>query len=780
METYVKKAKKITTAIVLAAVLFVQVGYAGFVSAQEAPSSPSAPTTSVEASQSSSQTTTVVQEAPTQPTAPEAPSSPNRDEESHTSPSLEEVQTGESSPEEGSTQQGNVSQDETANPSTESTVASSGTQASSASPSTTTTNNNEGVEANGQVGDTSIDTGDGLTSGVISTSANTNVSASSSVGENGDISVVNADNGTDSDNSGSVSVVDTTSTTQDNRAKVGNDLEGETITGENSASRNVGNASITTGEANTSGTLITSLNTNIDGVSVSEFNVLDDQMGDIVLDFGANCISGCGGVGSVLAKNSGNGADSQNSSEVDQISNDATFQNNDATVGNDLRLVSDSGNNTASENTNGDSTIETGDANVSANVLTFANNNLSGNVMFGVVNVYGDLVGDIILPEEVFNTCLTCAVNTTAANTGNGSSSTNDASVSQATHNVTQQTNDATIENNLLLDANTGDNSASGNTEGDTAITTGDATIEAQTLNVANSNIEGGNWWLVLVNEAGQWIGKIVGQPDGASFAGSAGTEFVVNENGEITAVNSGNGSTSQNTSDVSTTTNNTTVQTNTANIQNSLNLSANTGENKANDNTGGDTTIQTGDARIVANLVNFVNNNITGGGKLVVTVVNVFGSWFGDFVSPGQKKESKELASNPDSPSAPSNQPSEAPHVGGPSADVQSVSSPSDPSSSNGQVEETTEPIEPTPKPSSNGFFAASVSNSAVQGVSESRQSVDPSEKQDAPFSLEQGMAAKKKVKINLAWLFFLGGLGGVAVIGKKFLPLLLARLKR
>lgn len=41
----------------------------------------------------------------------------------------------------------------------------------------------------------------------------------------------------------------------------------------------------------------------------------------------------------------------------------------------------------------------------------------------------------------------------------------------------------------------------------------------------------------------------------------------------------------------------------------------------------------------MVANIVNFVNNNIVGGGKLYVTVVNVFGSWLGDFVAPGQNK---------------------------------------------------------------------------------------------------------------------------------------------
>ena len=85
-------------------------------------------------------------------------------------------------------------------------------------------------------------------------------------------------------------------------------------------------------------------------------------------------------------------------------------------------------------------------------------------------------------------------------------------------------------------------------------------------------------------------------------------------------------------------TTNNTTNQINNANIVNNVNLAAITGNNTASYNTGGNNSITTGDAKIVANLINFVNNNIKGG-KLVVTMVNVFGSWFGDFVAPGQKK---------------------------------------------------------------------------------------------------------------------------------------------
>ena len=93
------------------------------------------------------------------------------------------------------------------------------------------------------------------------------------------------------------------------------------------------------------------------------------------------------------------------------------------------------------------------------------------------------------------------------------------------------------------------------------------------------------------------------------------------------------------NSSAVSTTT---TLQNNLAKIVTELNLSANTGQNIASQNTGGNSNIQTGDATIIATIVNFVNNNISGDSRLVVTVINVFGQWFGDFVPTGEKKSEK------------------------------------------------------------------------------------------------------------------------------------------
>jgi len=502
-----------------------------------------------------------------------------------------------------------------------------------------------GVVADGQTGSAVVDTGDATNTAVISTDLNNNTSVISGAGIGG-AQIVNSGNGSESTNTGSATLSDTNNTIQDNTANVINNLNQTTVTGDNSASKNVGDAEISTGDANTSGTLITNVNTNVDGVAVYEFNVVDDHSGDIVLDLTpTNCISGCNAENFSVV-NTQNGTDSENTGTVADSTTNNIFQNNDANIDNNMTLLSDSGDNTADKNTNGDSTVETGDANVSANVLNFANNNIAGGVIYTVVNVFGDLVGDIILPESSLTTC--CGGSTTVANTGNGSDSQNTAGVSQTTTDTTFQYNDATIENNLVLDANTGANDVSKNTGGDSSVESGDVNLVAQAVNIANMNLVAGNYWLVIVNEAGKWIGKILGSPDGSNLAGSNEFEFVVNDAGEIVVVNSGNGSDSTNLGSVTSESNNTIVQTNDANIVNNINLTANTGGNSASANTGGNSSIVTGDANIVANIVNFVNNNIVGSGKLFVTVVNVFGSWLGDFVGPGQIKEDDLADNNP------------------------------------------------------------------------------------------------------------------------------------
>jgi len=542
-----------------------------------------------------------------------------------------------------------------------STEPSTSSDQSSDNPNTST----QGEEGNGSgnVGDTTILTGDATNDANLTTLANNNLSTT--LDNSGGTKIINSENGSGSNNSGSSTFVNNSDTTQNNSVSVGNNLYQTTTTGKNDASLNVGNSTIKTGDANTAGAILTGVNSNLGGVSVSEFNIVDVHTGDLVLDFAANCIINCS-VSSNSISNTGNASDSNNTGTINGLSSDNTFQNNDADVANNMTLSSNSGQNDASYNTGGESFIETGNANVSANALTFVNNNINGNVIFGVVDIFGTLIGDIILPELSVieaGTCNLCQQNNVlAANTNNGANSNNNATVNSTINDTTFQTNDANIENNLILSSTTGNNDANYNTGGETYIKTGDSSIDANTINIANSNIDGGNWWLVIVNKAGQWVGQLLGVPVGSTFAGSAGSQFSVNDNGQITVTNNGNAAGSENSGTVTQQTNNTTQQNNNANIVNNLNLSANTGNNETSNNTGGNNTIKTGDAKIIANLVNFVNNNIKTSGKLIVTVVNVFGSWIGDFVTPGSHKNNK---NNDNLTSSTSNS---TPSIGGPS----------------------------------------------------------------------------------------------------------------
>lgn len=511
------------------------------------------------------------------------------------------------------------------------------------------------------VGDPVIKTGDAYTVGTTINYLNTNAAGQSTGSD--EIVVENRENGVDSVNSGSITVSSDDFTIQNNDANLTNDASLTSNSGENTTSFNVGDSTIISGDAATTATAINVVNTNLDGVAVAEFNIDDTHTGDLVLNFPE--IAGCSGVvncvtnGSLSATNTQNGADSTNTADIILSDNSTVFQNNNADVVNNLVVSANTGNNESSFNTAGSSTIKTGDASVVATVGNFVNNNISGDgrVMIGVVNIFGDLFGNIVLPQEAIVSPLADTQNIvspladsqlSATNSGNGESSTNTTNIDTSKTTTISQTNDVNIDNTLNVLSTTGDNETSFNTasfsNADNVIQTGDATIDVNVVNIANTNKTGGDtWWLVFINDvAGNWVGKILGAPEGATMAGSNGTEFTTTADGAITVRNTDNGAGSTNTSSVSNSQTTTIIQNNSANITNNLTLSANTGGNEASFNTGGDNYIKTGNANVMANLVNFVNNNFVGS-NVVVTVVNVFGSWLGSFVSPEYQASSSE-----------------------------------------------------------------------------------------------------------------------------------------
>src|SRR3990167_3256096 len=326
----------------------------------------------------------------------------------------------------------------------------------------------------------------------------------------------------------------------------------EWVSSGRNSSGNVGDTSITTGNAGASGTVITSAN----NTTVS----------------GPSACSAC--VDDVSVKNSGNGTNSNNSAGVDVGSDSSVVINNDANVNNNLTLSADSGSNAASYNV-GDSEIETGDANVSGVVITSANETGLGIVEY---NILEDYTGDIILavPDGLFG-CGTCGSggDISAVNSGNGADSANSIEVDSDNTTDTTINNDADIVNTLDLlansgsnqsnttlnnfadidnilniDATKGDNKTSYNTGGDNSIETGDVFVNAEVLNIVNTNLLGASdepLWLILVNNMGSWTGSIIGALTGTNYSGSDGFVFTVDDDGAIVAANQGNGAGSTN-----------------------------------------------------------------------------------------------------------------------------------------------------------------------------------------------------------------------------------------
>ncbi|RJR29622.1 hypothetical protein C4564_02020 [Candidatus Microgenomates bacterium] len=594
---------------------------------------------------------------------------------------------------------------------------------------------------NGEVGDVEIKTGDAQANGAIVNNGNINIEAQEEVPEaledESAVSIVNEENGAGSQNTGMIAEESTNTTNQDNSATLDNNLNASANSGANSASKNVGNSSIKTGDAVASGTITNMVNNNLSGVTVSEFNVIEDYVGDLELDFEANCVLGCDGQ-SVNIENNNNGEDSINTGEVNSAVSDELFQTNEIVLENNLTLEANTGENAANKNTGGDTSIETGDATVVGNILNILNNNFAGNVLYGVVNIIGDLTGDIILSEEQAGKLF--ANNVNLENISNGANSTNNASSSGTEDLSYYQFNSADIVNNIDIEANTGENLASGNTNGNNQIDTGNANVDVNVINIANNNFLGGNWWLVLVNEAGNWVGRLISVPEasmGDNVALSQGL-YTSQEGQGVNVVNNGNGEESMNTGVVNQSKSGMTSQINNATVVNNASLSANSGRNSASKNTGGVNNIETGDANATLNLVNFVNNNFAGG-NVFITVVNVFGSWIGDFVTPGAVKAEEETG------------------VGGVS-EIPGASSSSENNSSNSGSSGSSSSDSGSPT-STTTVLGSSVSHSRNTRVAFSSTTSGLSEGNETPVlalgntDVAGASDTKEKLKINLAW---------------------------
>ncbi len=138
---------------------------------------------------------------------------------------------------------------------------------------------------------------------------------------------------------------------------------------------------------------------------------------------------------------SGNGSRSDNTISVDTSKSIDITQSNDADFDNNVRVSANTGDNSLEDNTGGDNSIETGDVDTDIEIANIAGHNVL------------DLGGLCGCEEEL-----------DAIISGNGYRSDNSIDVDQDAQLTVRQDNDSDIDNNVRVDANTGDNESEGNT----------------------------------------------------------------------------------------------------------------------------------------------------------------------------------------------------------------------------------------------------------------------------------------------------------------------------
>lgn len=386
-------------------------------------------------------------------------------------------------------------------------------------------------------------------------------------------------------------------------ATVANLINGQATTGNSMVLGNTAAGSAATGNAQDLATIVNMLqsSSNALGGNTVTFvrNINGDVNGDLLLDPAS--------LGAVQPAN--NGAPTGN--------NNLTLNNTtNATLSNDINLNATSGAATVAQNTSAGNAT-TGNASAVANIVNLINSAISsGKSFIGVININGNLNGDILLPPNFIDQLVASNVPTVNVNIGNtigttGPSSNNTIDSTGSNNTTVTNTNNSGITNNIQTAAVSGAANVTGNTSAGNA-TTGSAGTSITAFNLTGSRIVGSNALLVFVNVLGKWVGLIVNAPAGATAAGLGGG---ITTN---TTAPSGNNTT---------TVNNSTNQ----KITNNITLAAKSGDANVTGNTqAGNAT--SGNAKTAANLLNVQNSNLSLIGWFGILFINVFGTWHGSF----------------------------------------------------------------------------------------------------------------------------------------------------
>jgi hypothetical protein len=341
-------------------------------------------------------------------------------------------------------------------------------------------------------------------------------------------------------------------------------------------------AEIESGDANATTNILNTVNINAIGNNILNYteNITNDFNGDINL----------------LDKFNSLLEDSQDSGDQAASANGATLvnveNNNDAIVQSTGLAVADTGNNIAS-GAEGDAVVDSGDADANVNIVNFVNQNIVGNNwLFATINVFGNWLGDLIVPGDGL----------LSVPSGGG------ALIADVFNS-----NTADMKNSAIADAETGNNVAEGNS-GDASVISGDATSSANVKSIVNTNIVKNNFFFLMINNMGSWTGKVLNwDKENGSYDTIFSYDFDELENASQGLVSWIYSVTNRNT----------------AQVENNATAIANTGNNLASGNDGS-AAVTSGNASAQANIVNFINMNIVGN-NWMFGIVNVLGSWQGN-----------------------------------------------------------------------------------------------------------------------------------------------------
>lgn len=369
---------------------------------------------------------------------------------------------------------------------------------------------------------------------------------------------------------------------QNNTANTTNNINVAASTGDNRASSNTGNGTAISGDVNGQITVINVANGSVaEGSTLSSQAINGDQTNDVVF-------------GNTAARTLQTGANSNNVQQIDQNNLYQLNVNNEANTVNDINVEANTGNNRASSNT-GNGHVESGDVNLAVNVINLLNT--ISPIDLKVLSVFGDVIGNLLVD---------------IADTGNDSN--NEISVDQNNQTVVNNTNSANAVNNINYDLNTGNNRANNNTRGGT-VQSGSVNATSSVSTIANQPL-----MYYIVNVYG-------GCECSVADLGPYAYLNVVPGPTEIEISGTGNGSNNQ--TDINQNNSTEVNQTNNANVVNNINIKADTGNNRANDNTGSGF-VSSGDINVMTSIANVMNASATAGQRFVLGVINIFGNWRG------------------------------------------------------------------------------------------------------------------------------------------------------